>query len=255
MKQISGRLKALRIQYGYSHEQVCQLIFKQFGISISPSSLIKYESENPGKKRAGSSRMNIEFLDCLARLYNVSTDYILCRTDVMLEDNTVRDIADKTGLSEKAVELLISAKQSHACGIDREHERKKSLEKFANLLEDPFSGYVKLDKRIEAYSYDIFCYLEILLDAYIHNPDLRRYFAYIIREYKTDYDHFKSSYPTIIDLREISEQLLIKRLVQHMFEVCHMEDQEEDGILFGLMAKFESEDKLYPAPEETNPFL
>lgn len=252
-KKIADRLRELRIRHDYSHDQVVHLMENMLGVSMSKSSLIKYETDDRSGNRAGTSRMNIEFLDCIARLYNVSTDYILCRTDIECEDITVRDIVDKTGLSEKTIELLISAKQSHTSGTDSKDARYKSLEKFANLLEDHFSGYVKLDKTVEEYSYDIFYYLEILLDAYINNSDLRRYFAYIIRDYKSDYDHFTSSYPTIIDLREMSEQLLIQRLVKHLILVCHLEDQEEDGILFDLMAKFESEDKLFP--EDTDPFV
>lgn len=53
----------------------------------------------------GSTTLSdVHFLELLADLYHVSTDYLLCRTDDMNIGNT--EIAKATGLSETSIELL-----------------------------------------------------------------------------------------------------------------------------------------------------
>ncbi len=52
------------------------------------------------------------YMQAYSIIFNCSLDYLYCKTDVMSSDLSVADICDKTGLSEKAVNNLISARST-----------------------------------------------------------------------------------------------------------------------------------------------
>ncbi len=69
-------------------------------IGIDRGTVAKYETQ----KRIPS----YEHLVILAKYFNVSTDYLLGRTDIMASDVNVALICEYTGLSENTVKMLIS---------------------------------------------------------------------------------------------------------------------------------------------------
>lgn len=104
-KNIAFRLKMLREEKGISHETLSS------ETGISKDTLIKYEKNDEYNSSFGANKgMRVDFAVSLAKFYNTSTDYILCNTDIKSPDVTISDICDKTGLSEIAVNCLISLK-------------------------------------------------------------------------------------------------------------------------------------------------
>lgn len=59
-----------------------------------------------GQFTLGNTRPDIDTLGKLADFFGVSTDYLLCRTDIKSTDTTVQDICEYTGLSENAINSL-----------------------------------------------------------------------------------------------------------------------------------------------------
>ena len=62
--------------------------------------------QNIGQFLLGNNQPDITTLGKLADYFNVSTDYLLCRTDIKTADTTVQNICGYTGLNERAVSLL-----------------------------------------------------------------------------------------------------------------------------------------------------
>ena len=54
----------------------------------------------------GNTKPDIDTLSKLSDYFGVSTDYLLCRTDVKTTDLTIKQICDYTGLSEEAITML-----------------------------------------------------------------------------------------------------------------------------------------------------
>ncbi|TCL44457.1 helix-turn-helix domain-containing protein [Harryflintia acetispora] len=105
-EKIAIRLKALREEKGVSHETLSK------ATGISKDALIKYEKAVQPHSSFGANRgMSIDFAVALARYYDVSTDYLLCNTDIRSPDTTVGDICTKTGLSEAAIYSLVNLKK------------------------------------------------------------------------------------------------------------------------------------------------
>ncbi len=73
------------------------------GIGISRVALGYYES--------GERRPDIEVLSKIAKYYDVSTDYLLGLTKVKKPDIEVRAIAEKTGLSQQAIDTIRGYKE------------------------------------------------------------------------------------------------------------------------------------------------
>lgn len=85
----------------------------------------------------------------MAELFGVSTDYLLFRTEVATPNLLHRKISEKTGLSEKAVGILIG--NSPYIGVKRE-----SAAKLLNTLFEDYSFWDTLDyierlEKVEAY--------------------------------------------------------------------------------------------------------
>lgn len=59
-----------------------------------------------GQFTLGNTRPDIDTLGKLADFFGVSTDYLLCRTDIKSTDTTVQDICEYTELSEFTVDAL-----------------------------------------------------------------------------------------------------------------------------------------------------
>ena len=121
--KISQRLRDLRNEYdngkSISTKTLAELLnerCKEKGIKgISEQTLKDYErpgfygkTENITKGTAILG-MRIEYLDMLADFYEVSTDYILCRSNKKTPDVNAQAAMEYTGLSEKAVTELRKA--------------------------------------------------------------------------------------------------------------------------------------------------
>ena len=110
------RLKELREQHHLSHNNLSAALEKKYGIPISKDSLIAYEAEAMGHSRFGSNlKMKVEFLVCLADFYDVSTDYLLMRTN---EPKSIPSTRDQTGLSKIAMTFLQASKDPTGQPLD-----------------------------------------------------------------------------------------------------------------------------------------
>lgn len=106
---MANRLKQLREGKGLSHEKLSRALYDQYQVKISPDSLMNYEVSDPGHTKAYKNQgMRVEYLRCLADFYGVSADYILGADVPMSTDVSVREIVNKTGLTEDNVVSLIA---------------------------------------------------------------------------------------------------------------------------------------------------
>ena len=92
-EQVFGkRLKELRKEHGYTIEQFADMV------GISKSTLGYYENDK---------RMpDIEILARIANVLNVSTDYLIGRTNTTARKGKLKTVCDFTGLSDQAAEYL-----------------------------------------------------------------------------------------------------------------------------------------------------
>lgn len=116
MKSLTAkRLKELREEKGLTFEKLANCLTKKYGDSdqgegkyiISVGALKNYEvSDIYNSKFKTGYGMNIQYLSMFAGFYDVSTDYLLGRTDSKLPDIKDRGIQEKLGLSDKSIEIL-----------------------------------------------------------------------------------------------------------------------------------------------------
>ena len=90
------RLKELR--NNKSQADIVKLIFEKTGLSITAQTYGRYEN--------GKRKPDIEIIEALANTFDVSADYLLCRSDVKSVDNNMKAMCKYTGLSEAAVRKL-----------------------------------------------------------------------------------------------------------------------------------------------------
>lgn len=94
------RLKELR--NNKSQADIVKLIFEKTGISITAQTYGRYEN--------GKRKPNIEIIEALANTFDVSADYLLCRSDVKSTDIDMKAMREYTGLNEKTIQTLIDCK-------------------------------------------------------------------------------------------------------------------------------------------------
>lgn len=100
----SKRLKDLRKERNINQEQLAK------EIGASRGSISFYEK--------GSRMPDISTLDKLASYFNVSTDYLLGRTDEQMSNIEIQSIQNMTGLSSKAVNKLKLIKEKNTMLFD-----------------------------------------------------------------------------------------------------------------------------------------
>lgn len=93
IKDLPQKLKALRVQYGFSQKQVAEKI------GVSPSIVSGYET--------GERTPSTETLLSLSYLYNVSTDYLLGKQ--ALAPNALIDVSKLTDKQKAALASLIES--------------------------------------------------------------------------------------------------------------------------------------------------
>lgn len=91
---IGERLKILRKKHGYTQATIA------LSIGGSQSSYSDWEND--------MQTPSADIFYRLAEFYNVSADYILGRTDIETTSSDIKTVCETTGLSEKAVQSLIS---------------------------------------------------------------------------------------------------------------------------------------------------
>lgn len=132
---MAKRLKKLRTEYKYigtdgkqhhlSHAVLSQRL-EEFGVSVSVSTLKNYEAPAINSSKALSNTgMNIKTLSALAKLYNVTADYILGLSDVPSISVSKQQAAKTTGLSERAIDRVKYLMQ---------HKGSKEAKAFNTLL-------------------------------------------------------------------------------------------------------------------------
>ena len=93
IKDLPQKLKALRVQYGFSQKQVAEKI------GVSPSIVSGYET--------GERTPSTEILLSRSYLYNVSTDYLLGKQS--LAPNALIDVSKLTDKQKAALASLIES--------------------------------------------------------------------------------------------------------------------------------------------------
>lgn len=107
--EMARRLKELRTAKKLSHAKLSAELLRIYGIKISRASLMNYEIDDEYHSRAESYanlKMNAEYLNCFADFYGVSTDYLLCRTDLTTSDVNALAVCKEYGLAESFCEWL-----------------------------------------------------------------------------------------------------------------------------------------------------
>lgn len=108
---MAKRLKELRLERGLSYEALSQLLSKR-GTSLSHDSLQNYETSTPNHTKYGKNlAMRADSLLALAQLYGVSTDYLLCVTDIRSPNPNVAEMVDYLGISEDNICFLHALNQ------------------------------------------------------------------------------------------------------------------------------------------------
>lgn len=106
-----GRIQKLRIEYGYSREQLHDKILPELS-SITKDGkykkILNWESNQ--------NKPDYEILCCICDLFKCDSDYLLCRQDT--PSKFYSHFAEETGLSYDAVETLIAPnKNGHYYGV------------------------------------------------------------------------------------------------------------------------------------------
>jgi len=98
------RLKQLREENKLSHAKLKVALKEKYNLDISEASLKNYEVFDKYHSNYGCvSGMKIEFLYTFAKIYNVSTDYLLGFSDSRSTKITERVLYDTYGISQKSL--------------------------------------------------------------------------------------------------------------------------------------------------------
>lgn len=118
-------------------------------IGIPSGSLSKYQNDN--------AEPGIENFTKIAKYFNVSTDFLLGLTDVKATDLDIRDISEKTGLSEKAINnIRIITETTQIGGLEAKNTNEIFKEIINALLESDSLSKVVLKTFILAVTRDVY---------------------------------------------------------------------------------------------------
>ncbi|HJB81389.1 MAG TPA: helix-turn-helix domain-containing protein [Candidatus Flavonifractor intestinigallinarum] len=107
--EMGSRLKSLREERHISYQELADALLEKYGIKISKDSLRDYEISSDYRSKAKSLPnlgMRTEYLIALSDFYEVSTDYLLCKTDCPCQDMKIREMCEYTGLTNDTIKLL-----------------------------------------------------------------------------------------------------------------------------------------------------
>lgn len=108
-REASRRIIELRTQAGMTQEQLAEKL------GVSSQTIKNYEKAGSGNVRGTESDtrsnaiagMKIETLFVMAKLFNVSADYILCISDAESQDPNMKNAVEFTGLSQDAIAEIV----------------------------------------------------------------------------------------------------------------------------------------------------
>jgi transcriptional regulator with XRE-family HTH domain len=139
-------------------------------LNVSEGSLSKYQNDE--------AEAGITSMASIANYFKVSTDFLLGRTDVKTPDIEPQAIWEKTGLSEKAVDVLIKLKESDPYVFSTEKE--PLIDIFSALIESDslfsiiqsialtkkqyLKAKVNPEYRRSIYEYESFHFMKLLED-------------------------------------------------------------------------------------------
>ena len=109
---------------------------KEITISVIASKLGISTAAVSAYKR-GETMPKLEYAPALADCFDVSLDYLTGRSDIPSRNETIQSIGAHTGLSEKAVRVLLQL-----AGTDSNEERKRHL--IQDLICLPEKGYLSV---------------------------------------------------------------------------------------------------------------
>lgn len=125
------RLKTLRENAGKKRQEVAD------SLGITRASLEYYEK--------GKRKPDIEVLVKIAEYYKVSTDYLLGLSNAQTVDKDIQFICDYTGLSEKAVNMLVKLNQEWNVADCKPINVQHLVNVFVNgFIEDGILSYLSL---------------------------------------------------------------------------------------------------------------
>ena len=91
-----------------SHVELKKKLKELYGIEISRDSLMNYEVSDINHSKFGTNlKMSAEYLNCLARFYRVSTDFLLGLSDVDTTNPTLRAVCEYTKLPVETVNVIM----------------------------------------------------------------------------------------------------------------------------------------------------
>ena len=96
IKRFGQRLKELR--GNKSQADIVDMMTKKAGVSTTAQTLGRYER--------GERKPDLEIIEALSITFNVSADYLLCRSDVKSKDIDLKAACNYTMLSEQTVKVL-----------------------------------------------------------------------------------------------------------------------------------------------------
>lgn len=165
---MAKRLKDLREKKGLSCAKLKDVLYEQYGITISRDSLMSYEiqTEHHSKIKDGkypNLNMGVEYLNAFAQFYGVSADYLLGLSDIPTLDPHAAGASEYTGLSLEAVQALtefkrmsvlketlsyfVSSERFKQIAIDLFHYRER-LKEAVDLVENPAAEYGDIQSKI-----------------------------------------------------------------------------------------------------------
>lgn len=142
---MAERLKQLREGRGLSYDKLSKALADQYGVKISPDSLINYEVADANHTKAYKNQgMRVEYLRCLANFYQVSADYLIGISDVKSQDSSISTIVKSTGLSESAALSLKIAKDAADNKNDYKNTFTSHFRSFNGIFDNASPTAIKL---------------------------------------------------------------------------------------------------------------
>lgn len=148
LQVFGGRLKGLREENGISQRELADII------GISKGAVYYYESDGRAP--------DIVTLEKIADYFDVSTDYLLGRTNSRSKKPSLKAICDKTGLSNKSV-LMLARLKKEKCS------RLRIINLLLEQADDDIEDNYELDGRYEGSVLNAVCrYLDGTADRLLN---------------------------------------------------------------------------------------
>lgn len=96
IKKFGQRLKELRGDK--SQANIVEMMIKKTGISTTAQTLGRYER--------GERKPDLEIIEALATTFDVSADYLLCRTDIKTVDLDIQSFCNYIGCNESVIKQV-----------------------------------------------------------------------------------------------------------------------------------------------------